>query len=94
MKPVALLEQAIRNSSRSEELVLDPFGGAGSTLIACEKSGRRARLVEIDPLYVDVIVRRWQDYSGSEAICAATHRSFNQIAEERNQIVPVEECLQ
>ena len=61
MKPVALVERAIRNSSKSRDIVLDPFGGSGSTLIACEKTGRQARLIELDPRYCDVIVRRWQE---------------------------------
>ena len=52
MKPVALVERAIRNSSKSRDIVLDPFGGSGSTLIACEKTGRQARLIELDPKYV------------------------------------------
>ena len=60
MKPVALVERAIRNSSKTRDIVLDPFGGSGSTLIACAKTGRQARLVELDPKYVDVIIRRWQ----------------------------------
>ena len=60
MKPVELVERAIRNSSKSRDMVLDPFGGSGTTMIAAEKSGRRARLIELDPKYVDVIVRRWQ----------------------------------
>ena len=60
MKPVELVERAIRNSSKSRDIVLDPFGGSGTTLIAAERSGRRARLVELDPKYVDVIVQRWQ----------------------------------
>ena len=64
MKPVALVERAIRNSSKSRDIVLDPFGGSGSTLIACEKTGRQARLVELDPKYCDVIVQRWQDWAG------------------------------
>ena len=64
MKPVALVERAIRNSSKSRDIVLDPFGGSGSTLIACEKTGRRARLVELDPKYCDVIVQRWQAFGG------------------------------
>lgn len=67
MKPVAMLEYLLGNSSRGGDLVLDSFGGSGSTLIACEKLGRAARLVELDPLYCDVIVRRWQDFSGAEA---------------------------
>jgi DNA modification methylase len=68
MKPVALVERAIRNSSKSRDIVLDPFGGSGSTLIACEKTGRQARLVELDPKYVDVIARRFQNYAGKPAM--------------------------
>ncbi|MDN8042821.1 site-specific DNA-methyltransferase [Burkholderia vietnamiensis] len=67
MKPVELVERAIRNSSRPGNMVLDPFGGSGTTLIAAEKSGRLARLIELDPKYVDVIVRRWQDWTGKQA---------------------------
>ncbi|HDR9128803.1 TPA: site-specific DNA-methyltransferase [Burkholderia vietnamiensis] len=67
MKPVELVERAVRNSSKTRDIVLDPFGGSGTTLIACEKSGRRARLIELDPKYVDVIVRRWQDWTGKRA---------------------------
>ena len=54
MKPVALVERAIRNSSKSRDIVLDPFGGSGTTLIAAERTGRRARLIELDPKYADV----------------------------------------
>jgi len=68
MKPVELVERAIRNSSRPGDVVLDPFGGSGTTLIAAEKSGRVARLIELDPKYVDVIVRRWEDFTGQTAI--------------------------
>ncbi|WP_337853613.1 site-specific DNA-methyltransferase [Brachymonas wangyanguii] len=67
MKPVELVERAIRNSSRPGDVVLDPFGGSGTTLIAAEKSGRVARLIELDPKYVDVIVRRWEDFTGKQA---------------------------
>ncbi|WP_445938357.1 site-specific DNA-methyltransferase [Pseudomonas sp.] len=67
MKPVELVERAIRNSSRPGNMVLDPFGGSGTTLIAAEKSGRLARLIELDPKYVDVIVRRWQEWTGKQA---------------------------
>lgn len=69
MKPVELVERAIRNSSRPGNVVLDPFGGSGTTLIAAEKSGRVARLIELDPKYVDVIVRRWEDFTGQTAVC-------------------------
>ena len=68
MKPVELVERAIRNSSRPGSVVLDPFGGSGTTLIAAEKSGRIARLIELDPKYVDVIVRRWEEFTGQQAI--------------------------
>ena len=68
MKPVELLERAVRNSSKTRDIVLDPFGGSGTTLIACEKSGRRARLIELDPKYVDVIISRWESFSGKQAI--------------------------
>jgi DNA modification methylase len=56
--------------------VLDPFGGSGTTLIACEKSGRRARLMELDPKYVDVIVKRWLDFTGKEAQRARDGANF------------------
>ena len=78
MKPVELVERAVKNSSKSRDLVLDPFGGSGSTLIACEKTGRRARLIELDPKYVDVIVRRWQDWTGKTAVNATTGLAFPQ----------------
>ena len=67
MKPVELVERAIRNSSRPGDVVMDPFGGSGTTMIAAHKSGRKARLIELDPKYADVIVRRWQDFSGAKA---------------------------
>ncbi len=67
-KPVALIERQILNSSRPGEIVLDVFGGSGSTLIACEKTGRKARLMELDPKYCDVIVRRYEEQSGKKAV--------------------------
>ena len=75
MKPVELVERAIRNSSKSRDIVLDPFGGSGTTLIAAERSGRRSRLVELDPKYVDVIVQRWQKATSG----IATHASSGQL---------------
>jgi DNA modification methylase len=80
MKPVALVERAIRNSSKSRDIVLDPFGGSGSTLIACEKTRRQARLIELDPKYVDTIILRWQDFSGGIAILEGDGRRFEEIA--------------
>jgi 16S rRNA G966 N2-methylase RsmD len=75
-KPVALPERAINNSSKKGQLVLDLFGGSGSTLIACEKTGRQARLMELDPIYCDVIVKRWQDFTGKTATLEATGEPF------------------
>jgi len=68
MKPVALCRRAIVNSSPKGGIVLDPFGGSGSTLIACEKTYRRCRMIELDAVYCDVIVKRWEDYTGEKAI--------------------------
>jgi DNA modification methylase len=79
MKPVALVERALRNSSTSRDIMLDPFGGSGSTLIACEKTGRQARLVELDPKYCDVIVQRWQDWAGGKAVLEENGRSFEEM---------------
>jgi DNA modification methylase len=67
MKPVELVERALRNSSKTRDTILDTFGGSGTTLIACEKSGRQARVIEMEPKYCDVIVRRWQEFSGRKA---------------------------
>ena len=67
MKPVELVERAINNSSKPGDVVLDGFGGSGSTLIAAEKTGRKARLIELDPKFCDVIVKRWEEYSGNKA---------------------------
>jgi len=82
-KPVELVTRAIRNSSKGRDTVLDGFGGSGSTLIACEKTGRQARLIELDPRYVDVIVKRWQEFTGKEATLEGDGRTFDQIAHER-----------
>ncbi len=80
MKPVALVERAVRNSSKSRDIVLDSFGGSGSTLIACEKTGRQARLLELDPTYCDVIVGRWQEWTGEVATLEGNGRSLEEIA--------------
>jgi DNA modification methylase len=80
MKPVELVERAIRNSSRPGDVVLDPFGGSGTTLIAAEKSGRVARLIELDPKYADVIVRRWQDWTGKQTTRESDGLAFDQAA--------------
>ena len=80
MKPVALIERAVRNSSKSRDVVLDPFSGSGSTVIAAEKTARTARLVEFDLGYCDVIVRRWQGWTGQTAILDGDRRAFDEIA--------------
>jgi len=67
MKPVPLVGRFIANSSRGGELVLDPFGGSGSTLIACEQLGRHCRMIELDPVYCDVIIHRWETFTGQKA---------------------------
>jgi DNA modification methylase len=67
-KPVALAEKAFGNSSKSGDIIIDLFGGSGSTLIACEKQNRHARLMELDPKYCDVIVKRWEDFTGKKAV--------------------------
>lgn len=79
MKPVALVERAIRNSSKSRDVVLDPFGGSGTTMIAAEQAGRRARLIELDPRYVDVIISRWQSLSNGRAVLAGDNRTFDEL---------------
>jgi DNA modification methylase len=83
MKPVELIERALLNSSKAGDIVVDLFGGSGSTLIACERRGRKSRLMEIDPKYADCICRRWQDYTGKQAVLEADGRSFEQVAQER-----------
>ena len=79
MKPVELVERAIRNSSRPGNVVLDPFGGSGTTLIAAEKAGRKARLIELDAKYCDVIVRRWQEWCGGQAVRQVDGARFNHL---------------
>ncbi len=68
MKPIALCARAIQNSSKPGEIVLDPFGGSGSTLMACEQTGRACRTMEYDPVYAEVIIRRWEEFTGQKAI--------------------------
>jgi DNA modification methylase len=86
MKPVALVERAIRNSSKPRDTVLDCFGGSGTTMIAAERTGRRAVLLEIDPAYADVIVRRWQETTGEAAVLEGEDRVFTDIAAMRGVV--------
>ena len=83
VKPVALVSDAIKDCSRRSDLVLDPFCGSGTILIAAERTGRKARTLEIDPHYVDVAVRRWQTYSGKTAVLESTGQTFEQVEEQR-----------
>lgn len=80
MKPVELMEYQIQNNTKGSDAVLDLFGGSGSTLIACEKTGRDARLMELDPKYVDLIVRRWCEFTGKQATLEATGATFEEVA--------------
>jgi DNA modification methylase len=80
-KPVELIERALANSSKKGEVVIDCFGGSGSTLIACEKTNRQARLMELDPKYCDVIVKRWEEFTGKEATNESTGKSYKEMAQ-------------
>lgn len=83
VKPVALVADAIRDCSRRGEIVLDIFGGSGTTLIAAETTGRCARVIEYDPAYCDTIVARWERLMGQSAVHATTRRSFEDMTLER-----------
>jgi DNA modification methylase len=83
MKPVELIERALLNSSKAGDIVVDLFGGSGSTLIACERCNRHARVMEIDPAYADVIVQRWQQYVGKTATLAGDGRTYDSVAIDR-----------
>jgi DNA modification methylase len=84
VKPVALVAEAIRDCSRRGDLVLDSFGGSGTTLIACERTTRQARLIELDPIYCDQIVRRWQKLTGRKAVQAVTGVAFDHVNRSHN----------
>jgi DNA modification methylase len=83
MKPVDLISYPIQNSSARGDLVLDTFGGSGSTLIACEKLHRACRTIEIDPKYCDVIVRRWQAFTGRQAVHVSSGLTFDELKAQR-----------
>jgi DNA modification methylase len=84
-KPVELVERALLNSSKAGDIVADLFGGSGSTLVACERRKRKARLMEIDPKYADCIVRRYQEYTGNHVELEVDGRSFNEVAQQRRK---------
>jgi len=81
-KPVALSEEALDKTTKRGAVVLDLFGGSGSTLIACEKTGRIARMMEIDQKYCDVIVKRWQDFTGKQAVLESSGETYDALAKE------------
>jgi DNA modification methylase len=82
VKPTAMVADAIMDCTARGDTVLDPFLGSGTTVIAAERTGRRCYGIEIDPIYVDLVVRRWQSFTGESARHAATGRSFNDIEAE------------
>ncbi len=79
MKPIELIEYPIGNSSKKKDIVLDLFSGSGSGMIACEKMGRSFYGMELDPIYIDVIIKRWQDFTGQKAILEATGQEFDSL---------------
>jgi site-specific DNA-methyltransferase (adenine-specific) len=79
MKPVALFEYQMLNNTKGGDIVLDLFGGSGTTLIAAEKNGRVSYLMELDPKYCDVIIKRWQEFTGKIAIHADTNKPFAEV---------------
>lgn len=82
MKPVDLFKYQVENSSRHGDIVLDLFGGSGTTMIACEQTSRRARLMELDPKYCDVIIRRWQEFTGKAAVRESDGATFDSLCHE------------
>jgi site-specific DNA-methyltransferase (adenine-specific) len=84
MKPVELFEYQMLNNTKGSDLVLDSFAGSGTTAICCEKHGRMARLMELDPKYCDVIIKRWQDFTGQQATLEADGRDFSNVEHERS----------
>lgn len=85
-KPIELCERAIRHGSKYKQSVLDLFGGSGSTLIAAEKNNRYCYMMELDPKYVDVIIKRWEQFTGKSAILENDGRGFREVGEERGAL--------
>jgi len=94
VKPTAMIADAILDVTRRGDIVLDPFSGSGATLMACERTGRRCCGIELDPLYCDVIVRRWQAYTGGSARLATTGESFDVVSATRGGVEASEEAGQ
>lgn len=87
VKPVALVADAMRDCSRRGSVILDAFAGSGTTIMAAEQIGRRAHCVEIEPAYADVAVRRWQRFTGRDAVLEITGQTFDELAAERSGVV-------
>jgi DNA modification methylase len=94
VKPIGMVADAILDVTRRGDIVLDPFLGSGTTLMACERTGRRCRGLELDPLYVDVIVRRWEAYTGASARLVETGQAFEDVAEGRRSRGDIEGAAQ
>lgn len=94
VKPVALVADAIKDVTHRGEIVLDSFSGSGTSIIAAEKTGRRAFALEIDPHYVDVAIRRWESFTGKKAILSGTNQSFEEISEIRSNVRTSETLLE
>jgi len=82
MKPVEIFEYQMLNNTKGSDLVLDSFAGSGTTLIACEKNNRIARVMELDPKYCDVIINRWQDFTGQQAVHESSGKKFADLKED------------
>ena len=80
MKPVELFEYQMLNNTKGGDQVLDSFAGSGTTVIACEKHGRFARVMELDPKYCDVIIKRWQEFTGNQAINEGTGKPYIEMS--------------
>jgi DNA modification methylase len=91
VKPAVMIADAMMDCSRRGDLILDPFGGSGSTIIAAHKTGRRAYLMELDPLYVDATIRRWQVHTGHTAVHASTGTPFDELEARRNSATQASE---
>ena len=86
VKPVQMIADAIKDVSGRGDIVLDLFGGSGSTLIAAHKTGRRGYLIELDPIYCDRIIRRWEGYAKDDALLAGSGKTFGQVSAERSRV--------
>ncbi|KQO91183.1 hypothetical protein ASF32_22985 [Methylobacterium sp. Leaf91] len=89
---MALVVDAIKDVTRRGAIVLDPFSGSGTTLLAAEKTGREARVLELDPVYVDVAIRRWQAFTGRDAILDGTDETWDEVRSARTAPALLEEA--